>query len=249
MIASLMMYRRPEIEESITRFWQAIRTSLAARGIDSPETLSQDKDEVAVWTDPALLLSQTCGLPFRTFLKDKVKLVGTPDYALDGCPPGHYRSAFVVRADDARDSLDAFRAARFAFSQTTSQSGLGAPFNHLAPRGWWFADRTETGAHRSSAIAVAEGRADIAAIDAQTWRLIVAHDEFAARLRVLDWTEPTPGLPLITAPGRDPAVLFAAVAEAIAALPNADRAALYLTGLCAIPAEAYFAVPNPDAAT
>lgn len=244
-IASLMMYDMPPVSAATTRYWSAIRSALADHGIAAPEALANEAPEFEVWESPALVLSQTCGMPYRLYLHGKVQLVGTPDFALDGCPPGHYRSAFVVRADDDRATLDAFRTARFAYNQTISQSGWAGPWAHLQPRGWWFTKQLQTGGHAASARAVAEGKADIASLDGQTWRLLQRHDSVARRLRVIDWTAPTPGLPYITARGADAAGIAEAVSEAIASLSGADRAALDIQGLVQIPAEAYLAVQSP----
>jgi len=67
----------------------------------------------------------------------------------------------------------------------------------------------------------------------------------AKQLRVLEWTSPTPGLPLITAKGQDRSVIFAAVTQAIDALTEADRASLGLRGLVEVSKEAYLRIPNP----
>lgn len=244
-IANLMMYARPELEGAHDRLWQLIRSALADGGIAAPKDLSQTAGEFEVWQSPDLVLSQTCGMPFRLWLHDKVSYVGTPDYGLEACPAGYYQSPLIVRADDPRDTVDAYRNARFAYNALHSQSGYAAPCAHLKPYGFWFENRLETGAHRASAKAVAEARADIAALDAVTWRLIQRYDSVAANLRVLDWTAPTPGLPLITAKGQDADAIFAAVSQAIAALEPADREALGLRGLIRIAQSAYLSVPNP----
>lgn len=245
MIASLMMYARPQLEGAHRRYWSLIRQTLLQAGIDSPEHLSQQAEEFSVWQDPDLVLSQTCGMPYRTWLHDKVALVGTPDYGLAGCPPGYYRSALVVRADDTRNGLRNYRDAVFAYNQTFSQSGYAAPYWHLAAHGFWFENRLQTGGHLNSARAVAEGQADIAALDAVSWRLICAHEGFTPKLRVLDWTEPTPGLPLITAQGNDEDAIFAAAQSAIEQLDPTDRAALGLHGIVRISKEQYRTIPNP----
>ncbi|QDG77630.1 phosphate/phosphite/phosphonate ABC transporter substrate-binding protein [Labrenzia sp. PHM005] len=245
MIANLMMYQRPQLVGAHNRFWALIRTALRERGIDSPETLSQDAEEFSVWRDPKLVLSQTCGMPFRTWLHEDVALVGTPDYGLEGCPPGYYRSALVVRDDDPRDTLDAYRDACFAYNQHFSQSGYAAPYWHLMPRGFWFENRLHTEQHLNSAHAVAEGRADIASLDAQSWRLMERYEPFAKQLRVLDWTEPTPGLPLITALKDQSAAIFGAVEQAITSLGDEDRSLLGVKGIAMIAKENYLAIPNP----
>ena len=245
MIANLMMYARPETEGATARLWALIRAGLAEQRIAAPEDLAQEAGEFEVWCDPDLVLSQTCGMPYRLWLHDRVALVGTPDYGLNGCTPGHYRSAVVVRADDPREALIEFRAARFAYNQTFSHSGYAAPYALCAHHGFWFENRVQTHGHRLSAKAVAEGQADIAALDGVTWRLMQEHGELSGRLRVLCWTEESPGLPLITAKHRDAGAIHAAVAQAITGLGAADRAALGLKGLVDIPSDRYLAVANP----
>ena len=247
MIASLMMYARPELAAAHLRYWALIRAELVARGIDSPATLSNDAEECSVWNDPDLVLSQTCGMPYRLWLRDKVTLIGTPDFGLDGCPPGFYRSPIVVRADDPRGGLADFADARFAYNVTFSQSGFASIYNTVAPLGFWFGTRLESGSHVTSARMVAEGTADIAALDAVTWQLIERYDHFSRKLRVLEWTTPTPGLPYIAAAGADQAATFMAVKQAIALLKAQDRKALGIKDLIAIPKEAYLAIENPPA--
>ncbi len=246
MIASLMMYTRPEIEGALSRYWALIRKALAVQGIDSPDTLSQTAPEFDVWTAPDLVLSQTCGMPYRLWLHGCVRLIGTPDFGVDGCPPGYYRSAIVVRAEDPRGTPDAFEGAVFAYNQKFSQSGYAAPYAHLKPEGIWFKRQIQSHGHLFSARAVAEGRADIAALDAVSWRLMQAHDPMAGQLRVLDWTAPTPGLPYIARRDADAQAMFHALTQAIGQLRPEDRVALGLRGIVDIPSEHYLAIPNPD---
>lgn len=242
MIVWLGMYDLPALQAANDRFWAAIRARLG----EGPASLRRDIHTWEVWQSPDMLLAQTCGLPFRARLHEKVSLVGTPDYDLPGCPPGHYNSALVVRADDPRATLADFPHARFAFNDALSQSGWAAPWAHFQAAGVEIGPRLETGSHAASATAVAEGRADIAALDALTWTLLREHHpELTAGLRELDRTAPTPVLPYITAAGRDPAPLAKAITGAIDDLSPDDRALLHLRGLVQIPAEAYLALPIP----
>lgn len=244
MIASLPMYDWEEVRGPTDRLWAAIRDRLRAVGQPAPEALNRG-DPWDDWVRPDLVLSQTCGYPYRTALHGRVALVGTPDFGLPGLPPGHYHSVLVVRAADP-GPWTGFLGRRLAINGFDSQSGWAAPQNQAAAVGARFTDIVETGAHRESACAVAEGRADIAAIDAVTWGLIEAYrPAVAAQLRVAARTEPTPGLPLITARGNDPALIGRAVADGIADLAPDDRAALGLCGLVLIPPELYLAVPTP----
>ena len=93
---------------------------------------------------------------------------------------------------------------------------------------------------------VADGQADIAALDVITWRDIQRFDpNVACCLRVLMQTDPTPGLPYITAKSQDPAPIRAAIQQAIQALNTEDRSTLGLRGLVEIPKQDYLAIPIP----
>ncbi|WP_242678829.1 phosphate/phosphite/phosphonate ABC transporter substrate-binding protein [Rhodobacter calidifons] len=228
------------------RLWSLIRAGLRARGIAAPETLTRgERAYWEAWTAPDLVLSQTCGYPFRARLHDRVTYVGTPDYGVEGCAPGHYRSVFVARPDDPRRDLADFDGARLAYNEPLSQSGWAAPQTHAARLGLRLLPGVQTGGHRLSAQAVAEGRADIAALDAVTHALLCDLDPQVAGLRVVALTDPTPGLPFITAAGRDPAPIHDAVAEAIVSLSPADRATLRLKGFVRLAVADYLAVPDP----
>lgn len=246
MIASLAMYDFGAVAAANDRLWALIRDGLRARGISAPDALSRGEAAYwQAWQSPDLLLSQTCGYPFRARLHDKVTYVGTPDYGVEGCAPGHYRSVFLARADDPRSDVADFDGARFAYNEALSQSGWAAPQTHARTLGISLPASLQTGGHRLSAHAVAEGRADIAALDAVTFRLLTAQDPVMAQLRPVGLTDPTPGLPLITAKGRDPEPIFAAMDQAIAALDPQDRELLGLRGIVRLPVAAYLAVPNP----
>ncbi|MDF3415385.1 PhnD/SsuA/transferrin family substrate-binding protein [Sulfitobacter sp. M57] len=245
MTASLMMYARPELEAANNAYWAALREALSARGIDTPAKLDNARDTYDLWLSPDLVFSQTCGMPYRTRLADHVTLIGTPDFALEGCPAGFYNSVVVVRANDSRETPEAFADARFVFNQACSQSGFAAAYFWAREHGFWFNNRRASGGHVQSARMVADGAGDIAVLDAQTWRLIQRFDRFAKALRVIDTTAPTPGLPYIAAKDADQQVMFNAVSEAIAQLDSAHRTALDLKGLIAIPQTAYLAVENP----
>lgn len=245
MRASLMMYTTARTRDAEDRYWAALRRSLSNRHINAPETLIRTGDPIALWRAPDLLLSQTCGMPYRTLLHHNVQLVGTPDYGLPDCPPGYYRSVIVVRADDPRRTLSEFSGSTLAYNDALSQSGFAALYEHLSPAGRRFAETLCSGSHAASAQMVADGRADIAALDAQTWRLLCRDTQVAKDLRVLDQTPPTPGLPYITGPDQDSSVIRAAVAEAIAGLSQEDTETLGLRGIVFIPKAAYLAVPTP----
>jgi len=235
------MYDLPPLHPVNDRYWQAIRAHLG----EGPAELTRGRDLWEVWQSPDLFLAQTCGYPYRARLHGQVTLVGTPDYGLPGCPPGHYNSVFVARADDDRADPVAFAGARLAYNEALSQSGWAAPQTWARGRGLAFGSVVPSGAHAASARMVADGQADIAALDALTWELLQEHAPTARALKVVGRTDPTPALPYITAQGRDPAPIFAAIAAAIGDLAPRDRAALHLKGIVRIEPGAYLAVPTP----
>jgi ABC-type phosphate/phosphonate transport system substrate-binding protein len=245
MIASLGMYDFGAAMAANDRLWTAVRDRLRAAGHPAPQALTRGEGAYwAAWQDPGLVLSQTCGYPYRARLHGRVTLVATPDPALPGCPPGHYRSVIVARAVDRR-GLAELAQARMAFNEDMSQSGWAAPVVHLLNQGLVPRPALRSGGHRLSARAVAEGRADWAALDAVTWAMMQAQDPVAPALRVVEATAPTPALPYIAAAGADRAAILAALRGAIAGLAAADRDTLCLHGVVENPATAYLAVPTP----
>ncbi|RBI74692.1 hypothetical protein DQW77_07090 [Roseovarius sp. TE539] len=243
MIALLPMYDRPETRAANDSLWQEVRNRLGY----GPEKLSRGTGLWDAWQSRDLVLAQTCGYPYRARLHGKVMLVATPVHDLSECPAGHYFSVFVVRRGDPRQNLRDFADAVLAYNNALSQSGWAAPQNHARGLGFGFSNTLETGGHVESAQAVAEGRADIAALDVVTWTLAQRHDAFCADLRVIDRTAPTPALPFITAPGNRADTIRTALGDAIGALSPIHRKSLCLHGIVDIPAARYLEVPTPPA--
>jgi ABC-type phosphate/phosphonate transport system substrate-binding protein len=243
-IASLPMYLRPENTGAHNRFWQLISTNLHHNGLDAPAELGacEDSDH---WLRDDLVLSQTCGMPYRLSLHGRVQLVGTPDYALPDCPPGYYNSIFIVNAKDDRAELAEFAAAMLAITSKTSQSGYAAPLNEATKRGFQFRNLTLSGGHANSAKMVASGQVDIAAVDGMTWHNIQKYGDFSGKLKVIAQTDPTPGLPYICALGIEKDLVAQAITDAIDALTEKDRDCLNIHGLIKIPSADYLAVENP----
>lgn len=187
-------------------------------GIDAPDSLTSDGVGYEFWQNPNLVLSQTCGYPYRSVLREKVNLVGTPDYGLEGCPVGYYHSVFIVRADSQVNDIRDLAGARMAYNDTHSQSGFHGPRAFAEEQGIELSFEVETGAHRASALAVFEGRSAAAALDAVTWRNLVRFEEFASALRVVTRTWPVPGLPLICAKRFEASVIAEAFENGLAQL-------------------------------
>ncbi len=242
MIASLCMYDRAETAAANDALWDRIRRNLGY----GPAALDRSTAIWDIWQSPDLLLAQTCGMPYRTRLHGHVQLVGTPDYGLPDTAPGYYYSVLLARVGDDGD-VPAYRNRTLAYNGATSQSGWAAPQTHARGLGFRFERLFCSGGHRASAVAVIEGDADIAALDALSWLMICEYEDLASKLMVIDKTAPTPGLPLITANSRDAGAILAAVRAAVGEIGAVHRKTLHLKDVVSIPAEAYLAVATPAA--
>jgi ABC-type phosphate/phosphonate transport system substrate-binding protein len=242
------MYDLPELHEANDALWAAIVARLRARNVfDAPDRLTRDVTPEALWSDPDLVLAQTCGYPLATRLEGRVRVVATPRYRARGCEGADYRSAVVVRLDSPASSLDELRASRCAVNDLASNSGMNLLRAEIAPLAGgkpFFKSVILTGSHLASAEAVAQNEADVAAIDCVTWAHLQRwRPGLTAGLRVLTWTVRNPGLPLITSLGTSPSQLAAlrAVLDEAAADPALAevRRTLLLDGFSLVPVEHY----------
>ncbi|TGQ39932.1 PhnD/SsuA/transferrin family substrate-binding protein [Mesorhizobium sp. M00.F.Ca.ET.220.01.1.1] len=198
-----------------------------------PATLPPDElDFHQLWLSPALLFGQTCWGPMELGLARHVRVVAQPNYdAFEGGQGELYSSAVVMAAGGGSSvaspqnakaliPIDLLRGRRFTFNNPDSMSGLIGLTRDLEAMGESldiFASRSESGGHRSSIVAIAEGRADIAAIDCQSWALAQRFEPAAREVKVVGWTARRKGLPYITA-RTTPAPIIAAMREAVAAV-------------------------------
>ena len=195
------MYDWPEVHGAVDALWAAIYWRLRDAGIDAPEGVWRPDRPEDLWTHPDLLIGEMCGYQIVNDLRGRVEVLGVLDRGVDGCEPGDYRSVLVCRDDDPAVGLEDFRDRTVAVNGHRSQSGYGALVHEFAPLavdGRFFDSEVTTGSHRGSMRAVADGRADVAAIDEVSWRLGLDHEPVVDRLRIVAWTEPTPGVPLVT---------------------------------------------------
>lgn len=246
MIASLPMYLRPENRAAHDAYYALIRQALQDHGRPAPAALDHDAPIWATWGRSDLVLGQICNLPYRTAFHDKVTLIGAADHGLPDTEPGTYYSLFVVRNADTAP-LTSYTDKILAYNEPVSHSGWAAPHIWAQDHGLQWGKSLQTRAHSASAQAVAEGRADIAAIDAQTWRNIQRWGQVASALKVIGRTPCSPGISYITAGQVDPAPYFNAISQAISALDADDRAVLNLRGLVSFPQHRYLDLLIPQA--
>ncbi|SAK58282.1 ABC phosphate/phosphonate transporter, periplasmic ligand binding protein [Caballeronia calidae] len=226
-IAALPMYNvTPALAADWRTLLERVRERLAewlgARG-DTLGIVDAGPDLTAFWLRDDVLLSQTCGYPLVHALANRVRLVAAPDFDVPGCENGTYRSVIVAGAHVAATSIEACRGLRAVYNDDDSNSGMNLFRHAVAPfalDGRFFASVTKTGAHLASLRALAESRADIAAIDCVTFAYAQAHlPELAGAVRVIGTTADASALPFIAStrvPHDAIDTLFQALADSLA---------------------------------
>lgn len=199
-----------------------------------PATLPRDElDLPTLWRHPRLLFGQTCWGPMETTgLASDVRVIGQPSYV--GIEDGRgefYSSAIVMRrgvvsgdvpapqGDAASVPLDLIRGKRFAFNSHDSMSGYIGISRDLAALGEslaMFPEHVESGGHRASIVAIADGRADVAILDCQSWALAQRFEPAAKDVVVVGWTAKRKGLPYITSRTTPEAVVGVLIAALLA---------------------------------
>jgi ABC-type phosphate/phosphonate transport system substrate-binding protein len=247
-VAALPMYDLPEVHVANDALWRTVAAYLTDAGIlDVPMCLTRIGSPEALWCDPCLLLAQSCGYPLVTSLRGAVKVVATPHYRAPGCEGPFYRSAIVVAATNPATSLAELRGSLCVANEPTSNSGvnlLRAAIAPLAGGRRFFRHVLWSGSHWASLAMIVNGEADVAAIDCVTLELIrKTAPALVAAVRVLAWSEASPGLPLITATATDEGtveILRAALAN-VASDPTVAPAldALLIGGFDVLSPDAY----------
>ena len=200
-LALMPLYDWPEYHGETDALWERVRSAARDEGLDLPPALEHRNHSISAWMDEGLVFSQLCGSPWYRHHRSKARYLASSVLALEGAPAGRYFSHVIVRADSNLNSLDDIEqagAARFAFNEPDSQSGvhcLRARFDMDAQ----LASGLHSGGHRHSIDAVLAGDADFAAIDACSFRLYAGL--FSARLdglRIVAQTPQRPAPVLIT---------------------------------------------------
>lgn len=239
-VASLMMYDNPDVAQRANdALWVALRDRMRAKGFEAADALDRTGSHDSYWLRPDLGLAQTCGYPYASELKGKVRLVATPVFNYPGGKGARRASYIVVRDGDKAQSIADTAGYRAAVNDWLSNSGMNLLRIAAAPHardGQFFSGVLITGGHLGSIAAIREGRADVAAIDSITWGIHAKHaPETIAGVRIIGETPMGPGLPYITRPSASDAEVNAlreSLAEVIADPANAQALdALGLVGI------------------
>jgi len=237
-LAALPMYDFDFIAPAHDDLWAAIAARLEEAGVEAPKALTRGGDLDAQWRNPRLVFGQTCGYPYVTGLKDAVAVIAAPTYAFPGCEDASHRSFVIRRASDPRHELAEFRGSIAALNGWDSNTGMNlfratiAPVAAGAP---FFRAIVVTGSHEASVAAVAEGRADLAAIDCVSLALLArGRPALFKRVAVVAESPRSPSLPFIAAADLGARTIAAVRDALLSALADPDlaetRAALGLKG-------------------
>jgi ABC-type phosphate/phosphonate transport system substrate-binding protein len=203
-VAGLPMYEFPHLQAAHDALWTAVAERLTAQGCSGvPRQLTRNRSHLDLLRHPLLLLGQTCEYPLAKSYADNVALVGTPCYTAPGCAGPTYSSVVIVRADDTVEQLAGLRNRRCVVNEWDSNSGMNlfrAVIAAVSDGTPFFQSVVQSGSHRNSVAQVAQGHADVAAVDCVSF----AHLQRVcpvdiAKLRVLCRTPASPSLPFITA--------------------------------------------------
>ena len=223
MIAGLPMYDEGHARGANDALWRRWSQALDARGISAPEELERPRDLESLWSDPELLVAQICSLPCVLHMEAAVRIFAFPGYSAPGCGKGRYSSHIVVRKDSPGEDLSEFAGAVFAVNDPHSQSGHTAMVMELVRQGLpmpFFREARVSGAHRESVRMVAEGTADVAAIDCTSFRHFQANgNPQVDQVRIIGRTPAAPAPPFITSANREPevdSILYETLCETIA---------------------------------
>lgn len=201
-LASLPMYDLPALRPATNSWWTGLSRHFRRAGVQGvPDRLSRPGEGIEFWLASDLLFSQSCGYPLVARLADKVTLLGTPCYDIDGCEGRDYCSFVIVRADCPADSIADLHGLRCAINMAGSWSGHHALRLAAAPLiddGRPAFEVQESGSHTASMDAVRSGAADFASVDCVLFGLLSHHrPQKTESLRILARTPAMPGLPLI----------------------------------------------------
>jgi ABC-type phosphate/phosphonate transport system substrate-binding protein len=200
-----------------------------------------------VLRDPALCFGHTCGYPLMTHLRGAFTPFCTARFDVPGTDGKYYASQIIVHADSAIGALSECKGMIAAVNNRDSNSGMNAfryELSRINAQPGFFDEVLMSGGHLNSLEAVAEKRADVAAIDCVTFQLIVdAYPSLADQVRSIGLSAKTCGLPFVF-PGTDiPAEQKSrytdALQQACDQLSPESRQCLHLAGFEAVDLDDY----------
>ena len=184
--AALPWYNFPETRLILDSIWKDVVAELRVAGVEHlPEFLDHATPHSALLRKRSLTLSQCCG---PDLFEDAINMVpfAAPLISAYEVAPGYYFSHIVTGKSQGLNNP------RVVINSQTSHSGCTAAKIWLEAQGITNYKMYESGSHHNSVRELQAGRADIAAIDALSWRFLDTHD-----LKILDNSKPALAPPFI----------------------------------------------------
>ena len=175
------MYDFPEVQDSTQKLLVALVGALESCN-ETAHVLTPDSSVHAelmkMWSSTDMVLSQSCGLPFMEELHQFVNVIGTPLWTDVSDERGRYRTVIVAREALGISSIAEVQGMRPVVSNTQSLSGwcsLGVALSEVTTDPTFVQTITQSGGHAKSLQMLQDNKADIASIDAATFRLLGRH--------------------------------------------------------------------------
>lgn len=211
-IASARMY---EVTPAAAAAWRELLLRLARRARVPLQILDVPPPApiATLWSHPRKGAVFMCGLPLSRAQPPPHLLAAPVPAGAEFAGQPRYWSEFIVHADSPHHSLEESFGGRIAFTSAESQSGFAAPLEHLrsvaGTRPLFHEVIAPQVTPQGALTAVVEGRADLAAIDAWSLRLMRRYaPELLARVRVVARTVSRP-IPALVASQALPALTAA----------------------------------------
>lgn len=200
------MYDFPEVHDSTQQVLLALVEALESINesahVQTPDS-SVHEQLMNMWRSSDMLLSQSCGLPFVEELHQFVNVIGTPLWTDVSDERGRYKTVIVARESLDISSIAEAGGLRPAVSNTQSLSGwcsLGVALSEVTTDPSFVQPIVESGGHAKSLQMMLDDKADIASIDAATFRLLSRHrPALTNETRIIGYGPPVPATPFIIA--------------------------------------------------
>ena len=242
---ALGMYAFTERQQSC---WKQLFTRFCELSAVADESVTLEfNHDPAYLLGPGLWFGHTCGYPLMTRLKDYVSPFCVPLFDLPGTDGRLYSSRFIVAADSDIDCIEASRGRVAVMNNLDSNSGMNV-FRHavaeVSGSEKFFASVVTSGGHLHSLEMVANGTADIAAIDCVSYQLIADwRPELCADIRIISDSVKTCGLPLVMTHAdiadTDTETMIERLNQALALCDDVVRDTLHLSGFAAVQLDDY----------
>ena len=191
LVATLPWYDLPATGPALDALWQNIRQQLRLTATDGckllPTGLTRNTDLTELWQNPGLLLSQCCGPDLFTQQAMALIPVARPVFSMLDCAPGDYYSHIVTGTGSLPEHP------RLVINGLTSRSGCFALLEWLEQQSIKPASIEVSGSHQESLQWLKQNRADLAAIDAQSWNFLRTES-----LYIIGRSRPAPAPPRLS---------------------------------------------------